>query len=232
MATIATLVDDVRTHTGQSGLTLLTSLCETFINNAILRMERRHNFRGQQVTLDPLPYPANTDFVPVPSDFVTERAVWQKNQSQTDPSRALAPMQSKTLRRTWIESQNPAILRDSQFPAVAAPSATPLSNQGYYIWNRGLYLVPTPSAAGGISLVLDYIRVLPDLTGTQNNWFTDTLPDVVRSGAVAEAYRYLQEADAATLWEAVFQARITDAIRTDETLSLSGPPASRGRGDN
>ena len=232
MATIADLVQDILTHTGQSGLVFLVSQRETFVNNAILRMERRHHFRGQQVTLDPLLFPANADFIPVPPDFVTERGLWQKN-TQTDPSRALVPITAKTLRRFWIEATDPANQKDSIFPAVANPSAgqTP-GGSFYYIWNRGLYLVPSPSISPGVTLVLDYIRIVPDLTGDQENWFTRHVPDVVRAGAVAEAYRFLVQPDAAQLWEQTFEARLTDAIRQDETLSLSGPPSSRGRGDN
>jgi len=187
------------------------------------------------VTLDPLPYPANTDFVPVPADFVTERGVWQHLPSQTDPSRALAPIRQKTLRRFWIESVDPAILRDSLFPAVAATNPPASVSQGtligsfYYIWNRGLYIVPSPSPAG-ITLTLDYVRLLPDMTGTQSNWFTTYTADVVRAGAVAEAYRMLQLADASTIWEQTFQSRLTEAINQDSTLALSGPQAARGGG--
>jgi hypothetical protein len=153
------------------------------------------------------------------------------------PALALAPLQAKTLRRFWIEAQNPALAKDSVFPAVAAPSAPPGSQpmafeRFYYIWNRGLYLVPTPTASPGVLLVLDYVRLLPDLTGNQTNWFTENYMDVVRAGALADAFRFLQMPDAAQLWEATFADRLTEAIRQDSTLQLSGPPSSRGRGDN
>ena len=230
MATIADLTGDILTHTGTSRLTLLQTVMENFVNEAIRRMERKHHFRGQEVTLDPLPYPANADFVPVPTDFVTERGVWQKMSSQTDPSKALSSF-DKTLRRFWIEAKNPTLLRDTLFPNTASPTVTSPTQQFYYIWNRGLFLIPTPTTAP-LSLVLDYIRIVPDLTGTQSNWFTEFTPDVVRAGAMAEAFRFLQVPEAATLWEAAFQDRLQEAIRQDESLSLSGPPSSRGRGDN
>jgi hypothetical protein len=233
MPTIADLTSDVLTLTNQSRLIFLQSVLEQFVNDAIRRMERRHHFRGQEVTLDPLPYPSGADFVPVPADFVTDRAVWQHNTANTtDPSRALAAIGKKILRPMWVEMLEPPNQRDSLFPAVAA-SNPPASSLGpllahsfYYIWNRGLYIVPTPSQT--ITLTLDYVRVLPDLTGAQSNWFTDHVQDVVRAGAVAEAYRFLQLADAANIWEQTFQQRLDDAIRQDSTLQLSGTKAARG----
>ncbi len=223
--TIATLIQDILDHTASSTTVMSQTIREEFVNGAIRRCARFHTFRGQRATAD-LTYGASEDSIALPVGFVTELAVWSRSTSITDPSRRLSPI-DRTLRRMWIEAQDPQTLRDSIYPNTARPGA--LTTSGfYYIWLDRLHIVPTPTAT--TYLTIDYTRLLPDLTGTDANWFTEVLPDVVRAGALVEAYLYLHEDERAAAWDAVYAKRITDAIRYDETLTLSGPPASRGRG--
>lgn len=227
MATMATLVSAVQAYTvTTNGPTVLdTTTCEECVNTAMRALMRTHNFRGQQVSFDTT-FPAGTDGLALPATFVKEYGVWTRNAAAADPSGALGPL-DKTMRQMWIEEVDPQVLRDTVFPSVAAPGMrTP--TQQYYIWALKLYLVPTPTA--DVDITIDYWSFLVDLTGAGSNWFTTVLPDTLRMGAIAEAYRYLHEEERATAWMQLFSAGMQDAIRYDESLAMSGPVRSRGKG--
>jgi hypothetical protein len=223
VATLADLIADLLSYPSTTATILPQSLREAFINEAIRRIERSHRFHVQEATVE-LAYPANQDFVALPSDFIAEYGVWEKTTSAT-PSASLAPI-PKTHRRFWIEAREPTT-RDTVYPQTASPAAT-VERRHYYLWRGTLAIVPTPSA--DLTLVLDYEQRVPDLVGSGTNGFTERYPDLVRAAALAEVYGYLHEMEAATAWDAIFRARLADTIREDEAIAASGPPQTRGRG--
>src|SRR5882672_759241 len=111
MATLADLIAQVLNVTAASVGVLPVASRELFVNDTVRRIERKHLFRANSVTV-PLAYPANTDFIVLPPDFITEEAVYQRQPAITDPSKALTPI-TKTLRRFWIEARDPQVLTDT-----------------------------------------------------------------------------------------------------------------------
>jgi len=224
VATVAELVDDLRVATGQSQLTLSNSVCEGFVNAAIRRMQRRHPFRGQAATVE-MVYPASGPAIALPLDFDHELGLWLRDPLGTDPSLALSPI-AKTVRRFWLEGRDD---RGNTFERAPLPPGTTVSSRLYhYFWTGHLHLVPTPTVE--VALTLDYVQRLDDAHGAATNWFTLVVSDVVLAGAIHEAFHALYETDRAQVWLSVFESRLTDAIRHDESLALSGPTAVRGRG--
>lgn len=219
--TLASLVADVVAYCEESATVLPTATVESFLNRVKVRMQRRHGFQGQQFSLD-LTYPANADSLPLPDDFIAEYGVWLL--TATTPSRRMGTIK-RMLRRQWIEGQTSVLVRDTVYPQTANPLLTQ-PETGYYLWGRALYLAPTPTADQ--ALTLDYFLRMPDLTGAQNDYFTDVFPDVLLAGALAEAYLYLHEEERAGGWAQLFEARLVDAIRDDERLASSGPSKARG----
>jgi len=206
---------------------LVTATCEEFINTALRRLQRTHLFRCQELSLD-IPYSATTQSVPLPPDFLTESGVWSKDPSATDPTKALAPV-VRTQRRFWIEAVDPSNLRDTIYPNVASPSANTflLTSRWYYIWAQQLVIVPQPNAL--ITLTLDYWKKTADLTGVQFNDFTVLYPDLLRAGALVEAYKFLHEDERAATIEAEYQDKLRQSIGIDDTTAFSGPPPVRGK---
>lgn len=228
MATIDTLITDLQTYTSAGSTRLPDADCTEFINATIRRLQRIHPWLGEQHTVD---LTVGTGGVAVlPADFIHELGVWQKDTSQTDPAKALTEIQ-RTSRAAWVRSEGDAVATaDAIYPSVAQPgSATATSSRYYYLWNGTLAIVPTPTSA--ITVTLDYIRTLPELVDNSGmqNVFTLRFPDLVRTGALAQAYRYLHEWEVAALHEQLFAAQAKEGISQDEAQSFAGAaPKTRG----
>lgn len=227
MATVDTLVVDLQNWTGETSTTLPNATAAEFINRAIRRLQRRHGYQGTVGSVDLVI--GTLGRTPLPFDYVREIHVWQKDTTQSDPARALAPV-ARTDKGEWVKGIAPQNQRDTVFPNVAAPGAFDTTGQlfAYYIEGGMFVIVPTPTA--DTTFQIDYVQTAPELVyGTsQTNWFTQRYPDVVREGGLAEAYKFLHQPDLAALHETAFGTLASEAIINDEAPSMAGPKRSRG----
>ena len=199
MATLGELRDDLRTWTAthHNASVLPDPICDECINGAIALMMEAHLFRGQETTSVPLAYPAQTESITLPFDFIAQRAVYQQTPTGAVP---LLAYMEKTLRQEWLRSENPVSgLRDPEYPQTAPPGATIGWPVQYAIWRERLYLLPIPNQ--DLQIVLDYYMRVPPLNDpTRANFFTFRYSHVVRYGALADAFAYLHEEDRAGTW--------------------------------
>jgi hypothetical protein len=229
MATLAQLRSDLRTWTSThaNSAILPDAICDECINGAIGLMQEAHLWRGQESTSVTLTYPASAESIQLPADFVSQKAVYQL----TDATRIPLAYIEKTRRDDFIrEGSSVAGPRDADYPQIAPSDANLMTGILYAIWMELLYLYPPP--AQDLTLVVDYWKRLPALTdGTVDqtqNFFTLRYPHVVRQGALADAYAYLQEDERSATYRALFEATLTRAILDDKTLMLAGGSTSRG----
>jgi hypothetical protein len=227
MATLGDLRNDLRlwTSTHKNVNVLPDLVCDECINGAISLMQEAHLFRGQETTSIPLAYAANTESIPLPFDFVSQRAVYQ--QTDSGPIPLLAYLE-KTLRQEWLRNERAAEgIRDPEYPQVSPPGAPFGWPVQYAIWSECLYLLPVPSVA--LNLILDYFLRLPPLNDpARSNFFTTRYPHVVRYGALADAYAYLHEEDRSATWRQMFEGMLARVILDDKNTMLAGGSTDRG----
>jgi hypothetical protein len=229
MATLAQLRSDLRTWTSTHAnpAVLPDAICDECVNAAIGLMQEAHLWRGQETTSVTLTYPAAAESIQLPADFVSQKAVYQL----TDATRIPLAYIEKTRRDDFIrEGSSVGGPRDADYPQIAPSDANLMTGILYAIWMELLYLYPPP--AQDLTLVVDYWKRLPALTaGTVDqtqNFLTIRYPHVVRLGALADAYSYLQEDERSAAYRALFEATLTRAILDDKTLMLAGGSTSRG----
>jgi hypothetical protein len=199
-------------------------ICDEAINAAIGLMQEAHLWRGQETTSVTLTYPGGVESIQLPADFVSQKAVYE----QTAASRVPLAYLEKTRRDDFIRSESsPSGLRDPEYPQIAPADANLMSGCAYAIWQEQLYLYPPPGE--DLTLVVDYWRRLPVLTlGDDANFFTLRYPHVVRYGALADAYAFLQEEERSTAHRQMFESMLARVILDDKTLMLAGGTTSRG----
>jgi hypothetical protein len=227
MATLSDLRSDLRrwTSTHANPAVLPDGICDECINAAIGLMQEAHLWRGQETTSVTLTYPAGAESILLPADFVSQKAVYEVTAAERLP---LAYVE-KTRRDDFIrEGSMGSGLRDVDYPQIAPSDANLMTGTLYAIWQELLYLYPPPGAQD-LTLVVDYWKRLPALTlPDETNFFTVRYPHVVREGALADAYAYLQEDERSATYRQLFEATLTRAILDDKTLMLAGGSTSRG----
>jgi hypothetical protein len=228
MATLSNLRVDLRTWTSTHAnpAVLPDAICDECINAAIGLMQEAHLWRGQETTSVTLTYPAGAESILLPADFVSQKAVYEVTAAERLP---LAYVE-KTRRDDFIrEGSTGSGLRDVDYPQIAPSDANLMTGTLYAIWQELLYLYPPPGAQD-LTLVVDYWKRLPPLNvdTVPENFFTLRYPHVVRPGALADAYAYLQEDERSGTYRALFEAMLTRAILDDKTLMLAGGSTSRG----
>jgi hypothetical protein len=228
MATLAQLRSDLRTWTStHANVNVLPdAICDECINAAIALMQEAHLWRGQETTSITITYPAGAESIALPGDFVSQKAVYLQNTSQTLP---LAYIE-RTRRDDFIRADSPVGgVRDPYYPQVSPPSmATSSTGANYAIWMEQLYLYPPPQSAD-LTLILDYWMRLPPLVDPDtDNFFTTRYPHVVRYGALADAYSYLHEEERGATYRQMFESMLARVILDDKTLMLAGGSMSRG----
>ena len=221
MATIDQLAAALQSYTTASTV-LSTADAVECVNTVRRDMQRQHDWRSMQVTAEFL-VPSATGRVALPAGFLHEIAVYP---TLTNPPGVGVPLQ-RLLRPYAVEGVQ--LARDATVQNVAAPSSRVLV-EGYYLWAG--YLVLTPSATANATLTVDYAVELPELaagqTPAQQDEFTTRYVDVVRAGALAEAYEFLHEEERAAHWLTVYEMRLKRALSQDKALALAGLPARRG----
>jgi hypothetical protein len=226
MATLAQLRSDLRTWTSTHAnpAVLPDAICDECINATVGLMQEAHLWRGQESTSVTLTYPAAAESILLPADFVSQKAVYQLTGAERIP---LAYIE-KTRRDDFIrEGSSVSGPRDADYPQIAPSDANLMMGVLYAIWMELLYLYPPP--AQDLTLVVDYWKRLPLLVDPiTDNFFTQRYPHVVRQGALAEAYAYLQEDERSGTYRQLFEATLTRAILDDKTLMLAGGSTSRG----
>lgn len=230
MATIDTLITDLQNWTGTSSTVLPGTTCAEFVNTAIRRLERQRPYRGTIATMALAV--GTTGYAPLPTDFIGEIGVWLVGTSTgSGATDGLAVMRRWNSKRAWLESNGDEwSARDSVYPNIAARGPVDDNGiSGYFIEGQTFYVVPTPTAA--VTVQIDYARQLNDLVATSgaSNVFVDLFPDVVRFGALREAYLYLHEEERAALYEQLFQAATKEATQRDEATTAAGPTPIRGK---
>jgi len=230
MATLAQLRTDLRTWTAtHANVAVLPDwVCDEAINGAVGLMQEAHLWRGQETTSVTLTYPATAESIALPSDFVAQKALYQ----QDDAAPAPIPLAyiEKTLRDEFIRKEAPiGGVRDPEYPQIA-PISTVTTGLGarYAVWQERLYLYPAPSGAD-LTLLLDYWKRLPALANPNDtNFFTIRYPHVLRYGALADAYVYLQEEERSGVHRQLFESMLARVILDDKTVMLAGGTMSRG----
>ena len=226
MATLAQLRSDLRTWTSTHAnpAVLPDAICDECINATVGLMQEAHLWRGQESTSVTLTYPASAESMLLPADFVSQKAVYQL----TGATRIPLAYIEKTRRDDFIrEGSSVSGPRDMDYPQIAPSDANLMTGVLYAIWMELLYLYPPP--AQDLTLVVDYWKRLPALVNLDDtNFFTLRYPHVLRDGALADAYAYLQEDERSGTYRQLFEATLTRAILDDKTLMLAGGSTSRG----
>jgi hypothetical protein len=226
MATLGNLRSDLRTWTATHAnpAVLPDAICDECINAAIGLMQESHLWRGQETTSVTLTYPADAESIALPADYVAQKAVYQTN---TDTPIPLAYVE-KTLRDEFIRTDAPSNQpRDPEYTQVAPIGGAPSGGALYAIWQERLYLYPTPTA--DLILLLDYWKRLPPLADVnETNFFLVRYPHVLRYGALAEAYAYLQEDERSSQHRQMFESMLARVILDDKTFMLAGGTTDRG----
>lgn len=226
MATLTSLLSELRDLTRTTNTDITDARGTVMFNRSLSRMQDAHNWRGQEFTDATLSYLTTDDGISVPADFISEEELYEILPNVTNPSAKLRPISKLTARREWWER----ILSNQTPNASRYPASSVTTDDGpyYYVWQQKLYLVPNPTATK--TLVLDYYRRLADLAVTTNesNFFTVVTPVPLLTGAEVEAWRFLQEDERVVQAEARFGALLGQAIKNDRTLASSGGPRSRG----
>lgn len=228
MATIDALITALRAYTGETSTTAPDATILEALNTAMRRMQRVHGYQGPRGWIDVVVGTQGGTALPV--DFVREYGVYQRDTTQTDPSRALRVI-PRTTRYAWTTEGGTADAeRDAIYPNVASASASS-SNREYGYWIQGGEITIVPSPTTTLTVAIEYERTLPDLVSGSalSNWFTARFPDVVREGGLAELYRYLHEWEVAGQHEQRFAALAQESRTADEAGMLAGPPQRRGR---
>lgn len=230
MATISDLRSAIVSWTGTNTTVLPNATCDLFVNSAMAYLQRQHRFRGQEATTGDLTYTASSGSLTLASlsitDFIEETAVYLKDASQTTPSSQLTYVE-RIPRDEWVEKRIGRALVDQQYPQVALPGSDTINQFLYAIWDERIFLFPTPSTAQ--TLVIDYFALLPDLSDSNtSNFFSTRYPDVLRLGALAEAYEYLHEDERALVYRQRFEQAIQRAVSDDTRLRSSGGSKVRG----
>jgi len=220
MATFETIRTWIRDTTEKGSAILTDSIMEGIIQGALERMERAHDWRGQEVTSGNLTYTSTSDGIALPSDFVAEVQVYQKDTQQSDPSRALTPVKKLPGgRQTWARAESSRDLSDFHLkPNDRGPF--------YWLWDEKLYYVPNPSA--DITLVIDYWQNLAALT-TGSNFLTTLYPRTVYWAALVEAWHFLAQDDFAAQANGMFQnVMLPNAMKHNDSTLMSGEHRVRG----
>lgn len=227
MATLTDLRTVLQDWTGAGSTVLSTTITDACINGAIAQMQQAHLWRSQEAVSSTLSFSANTASVALPTDFISEKAAYLYDSTQATPSSQYTYLE-KVRRDEWFEKRTAADDNtDQQFPQTQTPGSTDDTTLRYAIWDEKLWLYPTPQTA--VVVVCDYWAVLTDLSsGSDSNLFTTRYPQVVRAGALAEAYAFLHEDERAALWTARFEGLLAKAILDDKTIAMSGGSYQRG----
>lgn len=214
----------IRELVGHTSATVTDTLVLEAINTAIEEAQIAADWQPQDQSWE-VTYHTADDGLPLPEGVIFIYDVQQRNLSQTDPAKALAPLQEIT-RHQWIERINAGDMSRS-FPR---PS---ISGTYYYLWDGKLYVVPQTSAP--IALVVDYrglVRPLTvvstSLTTESSNYFTLQYQRAFTWGAMAIIWHALGEDDFAVAADQRAQRFLTRAIKNEAVLKSSGPPKVRG----
>lgn len=84
---------------------------------------------------------------------------------------------------------------------------------------RSLY---TTAPAGEYRIRIPYIRQLPDLSGSQTNWFTLNAEEYIIYAAVSIGYFFNQDVPNGTTWQQRAQGEVRDVLARDKNESVSG----------
>jgi hypothetical protein len=231
VATADALVAALQTYTEAGTVVLPNAVALECVNLACRKMQRKHDFRTMQQSVQVVIPGGTVNRAPLPFDFIHEVMIYTLDPGQTDPSQSLVPA-LRVLKPQWFMARSPMNSVDPVFPNVASPGTRSdvTMERGYYVWAGYLTIVPSPSQP--ITLNVDYAKRFPDLdvglTPADENALTIEFPDVVRAGALAEAYDWLHEEGRATRWQQVFEMRLVDAITADNAICFSGPSPKRG----
>lgn len=84
---------------------------------------------------------------------------------------------------------------------------------------RSLY---TTSPAGEYRIRVPYIRLLPNLSGTNSNWFTANAEEFIIYAAVSRGYYFNQDEDRGQIWLQRAAQEVQDVLARDKNESVSG----------
>ncbi len=228
MALITDLRTRIRDFTNRSATILTDAICDDFVNTAMSRMQNSHAWIGQETSVD-VTYNSTDDGKAIGSSgFISERQVSLKDTVTTDPSARLTPIDKVVGGRwAWIENLVDDKETDTVYPQASAPGAGSVSGRFYYIWKGLLFIVPNPSQE--ITTTVDYYLRLADLNvGNTSNFFSIDYPEVLKWGALVDAWTFLHEDQRSASAEQMFARLLAAGIKNDASLSMSGPPRARG----
>jgi len=220
MGDLGTLRDDLRAWTCRNTFQLPDALANDLINAGLELIQHAHDWTGQQGRSADIAYTSTDDGKALPTDFMWELCVSQRDASASAPAQALSAVPKL------------AGGRDAWLRAVGATSGTTsyelpgFDETFYYLWDEKIFLVPQPSST--VTLVLDYWAKLADLTGSGTNWWTAQAYTLTRWAALTQAFAFFQMYDALGNAEQQFQRALQVAIKRDTAARMSGSPRVRG----
>lgn len=214
----------IRDLVGHTSTTVTDALVLEAINTAIEEAQLTADWQPHDQTWEAT-YPVNADGLALPEGIVFVYQWYQRDTTQTDPSRALVPL-DETTRYQW---QQRAIAGD----ASRVHPRPAVSGTYYYLWDGKVFVVPQPSTA--IELVLDYRGWIRPLTTVatapspeSQNYFTLQYQRTITWGALAIIWHALGEDGFETNADARAMRLLQRAVKHDAVLKSSGPPKVRG----
>ena len=176
----------------------LTNEIPDFIRIAESTINKRTKITEYEAT-DTISVVAGTNKYPLPIDYKTIRAAWLEGNYNM-------PLDYRT--PTQFQREGGA---DPGQPAI------------YTIKSSDIILGPDPGS--DFTLNLDYIAMLVPLSDTvQQNFLTQTSPDTILFGAVAEAWHFVQNTEKFTIWNAKFNASLEELVLLVEEMRYGGAP--------
>lgn len=201
----------------------LTSIIPDFINMAMHKLERKHNFRHMAVrTTTTL---ANNDYF-ITNPFPRYKELYNAHIIDSDGNR-YPPL----LRRSLDVAVNayPNFTSDKGRPIIIAEYQTVETNLTPDAQPTFKFLLrPTCDAAYTLDWgVYQYSPDLDDTTYT-TNWWTDNAWEILLYASLLEAEPYLQNDARMATWAAMLQSALGDLITSEKESSISGSYQSIG----
>lgn len=202
---------------------------ETFVRQAIRKLQFRHDFNVCKTSTAVLTTsPSTNTLAQVPSDFLRFRKepphIIDNHGNVIElgvaPSLQAAEREFGSIAGGEFNvnelHRRPLVIAFSEPSNVANARnflVYPMSDQ------LSLY---TTAPAGEYRIRIPYIKLLPDLTGTQENWFSSNAEEYIVYGACSIGFYFNHDEQRGQLWLQRAGAEVQDVLARDKNESFSG----------
>jgi hypothetical protein len=147
----------------------------------------------------PLPI-SSTGYIQIPDDFL-----------QMKELNVIIGDEIKILDRKTIQ----------EVDSVAKMYTTGKNPEIFGRWNNYFRIAPW-SLGEGYTANIYYYKSLPELTSGETNWFTDSAPNILLYGAMAELCDYTRDTEGMKLWTGKFENEINIVQAVEDNAEWAG----------